>query len=227
MDANNRTRKSMLSGKTLYDDLKHIPIYKNHRESLRPWDRALPAIVEQEANRRALWITKPPSGLQIFGLLVLCLAVCLTVTLLPFIVNAEYIALVWRDIAKPEIVYHDARVLLAVSIVVHITTGFALWFVYLSEGFSKHQLELIPFSLALLLESIWMDIVFYARRLDWALMLWVAILLCILCAQFLLVRGDVHISAIFLAPAMAAALVVVAYCVEFWRLHGDTLHVKV
>jgi tryptophan-rich sensory protein len=216
-------KRSIVSGKTLYDDLKSIPIYKNHRESLRPWDRKLPAIVEQEANRRSMWIIRPPSGYSISGVLLLCLLALVAIPLIPFLTNEDFIRLTWRDIEKPPVVYHDPRVLFAVLILVHVCSAFSVWFMYLSEGFNKHQLELVPFCLAVLCECVWMDVTFYVGRLDWTLMLWCAIFVLTLITQALLVWKEVSISMIFLLPQLAGALVVMVYTIEFIKIHGTQL----
>uniref|UniRef100_A0A7S1M2V9 Uncharacterized protein n=1 Tax=Neobodo designis TaxID=312471 RepID=A0A7S1M2V9_NEODS len=216
-------RKNAVSGKTLYDDLKEIPLYRDHRETLRPWDRRLPAIVEQEANRRSMWIIKPPSGKVIMLVLLGCMIGFLAVALVPFLVNREFIELAWRDIEKPQVVYHDPRVLFAILIFVHLCSAFAMWFIYLSEGFSKHQLELVPFALTLLCECVWMDVAFYIGRLDWVLMLWGAIALLTVITQALLVWKEVNISMVFLLPQLAGAVAVMIYVVEFIKMHGTQL----
>lgn len=216
-------RKSLDTGRTLYDDLKSIPIYKNHRESLRPWDRKLPAVVEQEANRRSMWIIKPPTGYEIAGVLLGCMIAMIAAAIVPFLVNREYIQLAWRDIEKPSVIYHDGRVLFAVYIFVHLCTAFGLWFIYLSEGFSKHQLELVPFCVAVLCECVWLDVAFYIGRLDWCLMLWCGITLLTVVTQCLLVWKEVNISAIFLLPQLAGAITMLVYIIEFIKLHGAQL----
>jgi hypothetical protein len=216
-------RKNAVSGKTLYDDLKEIPLYRDHRETLRPWDRRLPAIVEQEANRRSMWIIKPPPGWVIMSVLLLCIIGFLVVALTPFFVNQEFIELAWRDIEKPSVVYHDARVLFAVMIFVHISSAFGMWFIYLSEGFSKHQLELVPFALTLLCECVWMDVAFYIGRLDWTLMLWCAIALLTVITQTLLIWKDVNIATAFLLPQLGGSIAIIVYTIEFMKIHGSVL----
>lgn len=216
-------RRSAVSGKTLYDELGTIPIYRNHRESLRPWDRKLPAIVEQEANRRSMWILKPPSGLYIAFVLLCCMIATIGIAIVPFLVNMTFIQDMWRDIPIPSIVYYDARVLFAVSIVIHICTAFALWFIYLSEGFSKHQLELAPLCLSMLLECVWMDVAFYIGRLDWTLALWCAIFALTFLAQIFLIKKDVVIGMVFLLPQLIGALVVMLYTIEFIKLNGTSI----
>ena len=213
-------RRSTVSGKTLYEELRYIKPYRDHRESLRPWDRKLPSTVVQEANKRALWITQPPSGYWLIFILVVCLVAVQIPAVVPLLANLEFIQGYWRDIELPSIVYHDARVLLAVSIVVHVSTAIALWFVYLSEGFAKHQLEIAPICLALLAECVWMDVAFYVGRLDYLLAIFCLIFASIAVAIVLLCKFEVVMSAVMLGPHVAGALAMIIYCVAFLQLHG-------
>ena len=216
-------RRSVISGKTLYEELRHLKPYQHHREALRPWDRKLPSTVEQEANRRTLWTTKPPSAELLFFVLVMCLAFTQIPAVVPLLSNLEFVQGFWNDVEKPAVVYHDARVLLAVSVVVHVALGLSLWFIFLAEGFSKHQLELAPIALALLAECVWMDVAFYVGRLDWVLAIFCVILAATVLAMVLLGYYEVSIAALMLVPYLCAAVAMIFYTVAFLNLHGTQL----
>lgn len=217
--------RGSVTGFELYEQLKDIEVYKNHRESLRPWDRPLPAIVEQEANRRALWIMKPPSSLYIAAVFVICVTAMCLIGSIPFAINEEALGIVWKNLSKPSIVYHDARVLFAISIVCHACTGMSLWMIFLAEGFSKHVPELCPIAFTILLDCIWADVTFSALRLDWTLMIWCAILIFSFIAIVLLILRGVMVAALFMVPQLCGTMVVIAYVSEFYKLHGPYLPV--
>ena len=98
-----------------------------------------------------------------------------------------------------------------------------MWFIYLSEGFTKHQLELVPFALTLLCECVWMDVAFYIGRLDWTLMLWCAIALLTVVTQGLLIWKEVNIAMVFLLPQLGGSLAIIVYTIEFIKIHGVEL----
>lgn len=213
--AMDRVKLLLYEKKSLYDDINRISVYRNHRLNLRPWDRKLPPVVEQEANRRQLWALIPPTGLQIFGVLLLCLLSFQVVGILPFAVNRVHIEDTWQNMDKPMIVYHDAKVLLACWIVIHVCNGFAMWFIWLTEGFSKHQSEMLFFGISIFLECTWMDIIFFTHHLDWAMACWVLIFLSTLATQVLMFRNHVEIGALFLIPYAAGCIVVMVYIQAF------------
>lgn len=205
---------------SLYDDIAGINVYRNHRESLRPWDRKLPPIVEQEARRRAMWITHPPSGWWMSLMLTLCILLWECIGLLPILSNYETVKAEWRDAHKPKLVYTNTAVLLASWVVIHLCTGFSLWFLWLTEGFDKHKTELVPFFLAGLCECCWVDMAFYNRRLDWVVLCWVLVALFVILTQVFMFRGGVEIGTLFLLPHLFASIVMIAYAIAFIQL-GD------
>lgn len=207
-------------GRELYDEIKEIDVYRNHRESLRPWDRLLPLPVQAEANRRSAWILNPPSTSEVFSSWLLCMALLLCVGLIPMYSNYETMGYIWRDIAKPEIVYTNTAVLLAIWIIVHICSALALWFVYLSEGWSKHQLVLLPFAVTILLDAMWVDILWYTARFDYSLGLWGSYCFLTIVTMLLMLRDEIGIGALFLTPQFILSVMIIVYLVEFTKLHG-------
>jgi len=214
--SNKERREAQLKGrKSLYDDISSIHVYAKYRDNLRPWDRSLPPIVEQEANRREMWTIKPPTGWAILGMMLLCLGLWQVVGLVPVAANWEHIKLAWRDTEKPEIIYDNPKVLMAAWIVVHICTGFSLWFLWIAQGFDKHALELAPMLIFGIIEGLWCDILFYTRRIDWVLAAWYVILLFIILCQIASVYKKCSITGLFLLPHVAAAITVIVYCHAF------------
>lgn len=208
------------TGAMLYDELKKIDIYSEHRETLRPWDRRLPNVVTQEANRRAMWILKPPPNWFIFLVAVFSILSLEMILVLPFVWNLDRIHATWSQIPKPNVIYNDGRVLVAVAVICHLSSGFALWFVYLTEGFSKHQLELTLFACTVFGDCFWMDIVFYTGRLDWALIDWCCICFFTIATIVALVVRKVDLAAVFLLPQLAGSIAVIIYLIAFIDLVG-------
>jgi tryptophan-rich sensory protein len=211
-----------LQGRTLYDELRGIPVYRDHREALRPWDRRLPLVVDHEAQRRAQWTLKPPSTKWILFVLLVCIASVIAIGVVPAYANSENISLQWRDIAKPNAVYTKTNVLLSVWVIMHLTTGFALWFVYLSEGFAKHPLALFFMSVFLLLDCIWWDVAFSTHHFDWAVGVWVVMTIATLSAQVELVRDKIVIASLFLLPQLAVCITMLVYLISFSSSLGGT-----
>lgn len=206
--------------KTLFEDINKISVYRYHRDNLRPWDRRLPPVVEQEANRRQLWVLKPPSPQKIIAMLVICLVLFQLVGVVPIAINEEHINDTWNNMLKPGIVYHDPRVIFACWVVVMCCNGLTMWFIWLAEGFDSHQLEMVPFAALIFSLCIWLDICFYTKRLDWTLYCWIAMLLFTLVSQLLLSRNGVEIGAVFLCPMVGACIVAIVYCTSFISMHG-------
>lgn len=213
-----RQESQFLGRKSLYDDISTIHVYKDFRDNLRPWDRQLPPIVEQEANRREIWSIKPPSGKLIFFMMFLCIAIFQVVALLPLAVNWEHIKLAWRDTDKPSIVYNNASVLLAGWIVTHLCSGLSLWFLWLAQGFDKHAVELAPMLIFAIIEGLWCDVLFYTMRVDWVLAVWCTILFFIVVCQIACIYNRVAISALFLMPHVGTSVTVIIYSYAFLQL---------
>lgn len=207
-------------GRQLYDEIKEIDVYRNHRDSLRPWDRSLPLPVQAEANRRSQWTLNPPSTTEVFSVLIFCIGLLLCVGLIPMYSNFTTMAYLWRDIVKPDIVYTNNDVLLAIWIIVHISTAMSLWFVYLTEGWYKHQLVLLPFAVTILLDCMWVDILWYTFRFDYALGLWGTYCLLTMVTMALMIRDDIGIGALFLTPQFILSCMIIVYLVEFMKIHG-------
>ena len=213
-----RTENQIIGRKNLYDDIRTIHVYNRFRDNLRPWDRQLPPIVEQEANRRDLWSIKPPTAKLIFFMMILCIALWQIVALMPLAANWEHINLAWTDTEKPSIVYDNPKVLLAAWVVTHLCSGFALWFLWIAQGFDKHALELAPMLIFAILEGLWCDILFYTHRIDWVFAAWCTILFFIFLCQVACIYKGVSISALFLLPHVAAAVTVIVYCWYFLQI---------
>lgn len=205
----------------LYDEIKEIDVYRNHRESLRPWDRGLPLPVQAEANRRSAWTLNPPSTKEVFSVWVFCIGLLLCVGLIPMYSNFETMGYIWRDIVKPEIVYTNTSALLAIWVVVHLCSGFSLWFVYLSEGWAKHQLVLLPFAITILLDAMWVDVLWYTYRFDYALGLWAVYCLMTMLTMVAMVADEIGIGALFLFPQLIISAMIMMYIVEFMKIHGS------
>lgn len=207
---------------TLYNQISSIPVYKNHRHTLRPWDRQLPPTIDQEANRRQQWELHPPKEWQIFLALLLCVVGALIAGCLSLTVNNERISIMWRDTNKPSLVYTNGKVLLAVWVVAHICSGFSLWFVWLAEGFEKHLRVMAGICLMLFLDCIWLDVLFYTYRLDVTIGLWVVVMGTIIVTQVLLVKDGIAIGALFLIPLLATSIAVLVYLAAFAAMFGTT-----
>lgn len=212
-----------MRGRDLYDEIKEIDVYRNHRESLRPWDRKLPLPVQAEANRRSAWTLNPPSTTEVALVWFFCISLLLLVGLIPFYSNFETMGFVWRDVHKPTVVYTNTNVLLAIWIIVHLCSATSLWFVYLTEGWAKHQAVLFFFALTILLDVMWIDVMFYTLRFDYNLGLWIAYLVFSVVTIGLMLYDRIAIGAMFLLPQMALSIVFIVYTVEFMKLHGTTL----
>lgn len=206
--------------RALYDELHEIPVYRHHRECLRPWDRKLPLVVEQEAVRRSTWILYPPTTTWIFCVLLMCLVGEILVAVLPMFINIDRAMLTWRDLKKPHFVYIKLQLLLAVWIIMHLCSGFALWFIYLTEGFSKHQLCCFLFAVFVVLDCLWMDVFFGAQRLDWTTALWCVMLLATVVLQVALIRDKIYIAALFMLPQVAVSIAVLVYLFGFIKIMG-------
>jgi len=207
-------------GRQLYDEIKEIDVYRNHRESLRPWDRKLPLPVQAEANRRSEWTLNPPSTTEIFSVWLFCVALLLVVGLVPMYSNYTTMGYIWRDIEKPSIIYTNMGVLLAVWIIMHICTAMALWFVYLTEGWQKHQHVLLPFAITILLDAMWIDVMWSTYRFDYNLALWATYVAMTLVTMALMVRDEITIGALFLLPQFAVSIVIIVYTSEFMKMYG-------
>lgn len=206
----------------LYNQVNKIPTYRKHRQNMRPWDRSLPPMVEQEMVKRQMWELFPPSRVKIIGTLILCLIGVVFAAILPALVNHKRIEIMWRDMDKPTIVYHDGSVLFAVWIVVHICTALTWWFVWLARGFENHLKIMAGLSLLLFLECIWLDVVFYTQRLDTTLAIWIAATAIILITQILMIVDKIEIGAIFLIPHLACSAAIIVYIIAFLILHGKS-----
>ena len=208
--------------KHLFDDVDKIPLYHKHRRNLRPWDRKLPETVEAEGDRRQRWQLSPPTSGEIFGALFGCLVVFQLIGMLPYAVNAKYCSETWNSINKPKEIYKDYGALLAIWIVTHMCTGLSMWLVWLTEGFEKHQFELLTFAIAVFAELAWLDIVMFTKHLDWALGCWIVSLICTVASQVLMCLNKVPIGAAFLIPYDIVCLVMLVYIGAFMKLHGST-----
>lgn len=217
------TASTYLKGRDLYDEIREIDVYRNHRESLRPWDRKLPLPVQAEANRRSAWTLNPPRTSEVVNAFIFCVALLLLCGLIPLYSNMETMSFIWRDADKPVIVYTNTEVLLAIWIIVHICSGMALWFIYLTEGWAKHQLVLFCFAITILLDVLWVDVMFYTMRFDYNLGLWIAYLTMTVATIAAMLYDQIHIGALFLLPQMVLAVMIIVYTAEFMKLHGSTL----
>lgn len=210
----------LFSRKTLFDEVDKIPLYHNHRRNLRPWDRKLPHMVEAEADRRQHWQLQPPSALEIWGILCLCIITFQIVAMLPYIMNMQFVADTWKSISKPSVIHKDTKTLLAIWIVAHMSTGLSMWLVWLTEGFEKHQLELLTFAIATFAECAWLDVVMYTKHLDWAIGCWIVVFVFTVISQVLMCMNKVAIGAAFLIPHNAITIIAVVYLAAFVDMHG-------
>ena len=222
--------RSQRTQDALYRQVNNIPTYRKHRQNMRPWDRSLPPTVEQEMTKRQMWELFPPSRTLIIGLLFACLIGVVLAAIIPALVNYKRINQQWRDIEKPEIIYHEGRVLFAVYVVVHVCTGLSWWFVWLARGFDNHLRVMAGLSLLLFLECIWLDVIFYTYRVDITLAIWIICILSILWTQAFMIKDKIEIGALFMIPHLALAIAVVVYVFAFvdkfggeWRVADLTL----
>jgi tryptophan-rich sensory protein len=208
-------------GRHLYDEVDEIPVYHLHRQHLRPWDRRLPEKVQAEGDRRQMWTLKPPSPAAIYGHLAGCVAFMLVVGLLPFLVNQQYCYEMWNAVIKPKEIYKGYKALFAMWVFTHISNGFSMWLVYLGEGFSKHQLELLFFGIAVFAELMWIDCVMYVKRLDYGLGCWLVALLFTALSQLVMCFRKVGVAAAFLVPYNIVCLIMLLYIGAFMEIHGN------
>ncbi len=206
----------------LYDDVDQIPVYHLHRKHLRPWDRQLPETVEAEGDRRQRWTLKPPTPFAIYGHLIVSISVLVLVGVLPYAVNAEYCRNMWDAVVKPKDIYKGSKTLLAMWIVTHIANGFAMWLVWLGEGFEKHQVEVFIFGFAVFAELMWLDCVMFTKHLDYGFACWIVSLLCTVASQIIMCFRKVGIAAAFLLPYDIVCIVMLSYIAAFMRIHGST-----
>lgn len=219
---NRSVRRMRKSKDQLYEQISNIPVYKNHRLTLRPWDRQLPPTIDQEANRRQQWELNPPPTWKIFTSLALCILGVLLAGCLSMLVNNVRITQMWKDTNKPQLIYTNGKVLVAVWVVSHICTGLSLWFVWLTQGFEKHLKVMAGFCIMIFLDCIWLDALFYTYRLDLTVIIWVAMLITTFVTQVFLARDNIVIGSLFLLPFVGTSIAVLVYLVAFIFIFGTT-----
>lgn len=218
MDAPDTVRK-----RALLRDVRRLPVYRDHRNNLRPWDRKLPVLLKQEVDQLDRWELEPPTGNRIFVTLLLCLLFYQLQWIIPYAVNQKKIWIVWENIALPSMVYFEPKVFAALWVVTHLCSGLSLWMVWLTEGFERHPWELLCLAIAFFAECPWLDVVFSTYRLDYTLAIWFCILVSEIVAMILMIRNGVKIGALFVLPMLAMTVAVLVYAFAFYDMYGKQI----
>ena len=206
--------------KTHYDDVIRMPLYRYFRRNMRPWDRRLPVLIEQEVDEKEHWTIAPPSFSRIALTLLAIAVVYQLMWVIPVTVNLVHIEETWRNVQTPGIVYDNPSVYIAIWVVVHLSSAFGLWMTWLAGGFEKHFLELIPLGVAFVLECLWFDLVFYTQRLDWTLLDWALILVADITLIGLLIANQLAIAAVFFLPHCVVCIPLIVYIAAYINMYG-------
>eukprot|EP01012_Entosiphon_sulcatum_P018890 TRINITY_DN2369_c0_g1_i2.p1 TRINITY_DN2369_c0_g1~~TRINITY_DN2369_c0_g1_i2.p1 ORF type:complete len:239 (+),score=56.39 TRINITY_DN2369_c0_g1_i2:235-951(+) len=208
--------------KRKFDGIERIPVYNRFLYHLRPWDSTPSPVYVEEDQRRTWWYVHPPSFL--FILLVLCSVVLVNylIAFLPLASNARLLRLRWRDLVKPPWGYEQGWLLLYSYFLTHLFASLSCWFVYLDGGVEKQRVNFLPYCLLLLLEAVWGDVMFRAKFLLGAFLIWLAMTL--LCGATIVVflRRVATMAGLFMIPSFIQYLygtIFIGYLIKYNGAH--------
>eukprot|EP00759_Apiculatamorpha_spiralis_P028269 PhF_6_TR30752/c0_g1_i1/m.45282/K05770/TSPO, BZRP; benzodiazapine receptor len=205
--------------KSAFHGMEKLELYTTHLEQLRPWDRPPATLYKEHMTRQLWWHTNPPKLSKVMGYLVAFVVLCQVVAFLPLAVNLTALQDTWTDLKKPPMAYTEGGPLLAVWFFVHMFLSLAPWFVYISGGMSVHGWRLAPFGLLMAFESVWSDVFFAAKRMDWTIAVWCVMLsLSVVC--MVLFWGAAKIATVFMVPYMCICAYGIVLLVYLQQLNG-------
>lgn|SRR5690606_15432424 len=109
-----------------------------------------------------------------------------------------------------------------VQVVVMIASTAAIWFLYLQGGFKKQWKKMIPYVLLMILECIYVDVLFQAQSISGTTILRGASILIGLITVFLFGWEMVFCGILLLFYETFLVYQFIVY-IELWRLNGGTI----
>ena len=146
-------------------------------------------------------------------------AVNVVVAFAPVVWNYDIFTMLWRDLKKPGYVYEGGVGAVFTWLMVHLTSSFAPWFVFLTGGWVANRWCLLPYACMLACETLLADLLFGARRLDYTA--YCCALCLLLCVVSLFSLGTAtRLAAATLFPLLAVFAYLTFLCFAMWDLNG-------